>query len=125
MKPRGGEWRARLLLVAASSALTFLIAEGAARIALRPSGPVGGGEGTPISEVSETLGWRTRPTGSQVIRREDFEVTVTLNSLGLRGPEISYEAADGVRRLAIMGDSFAHGYYAQGLGFLRVVAMSE
>lgn len=112
MKPRGGEWRARLLLALVSTVLTLGVAELVARIALRPR-PTRTGEGTPISEMSGTLGWKTRAGGSQRIRREDFEVTVTLNTFGLRGPELAYEAAPGRRRLAIMGDSFAHGYYAE------------
>lgn len=118
MRPRAGEWRARLLLAAFSSALALGFAEFAARILLRPvaARPA---EGTPISEFSPTLGWRTRPGGSQRIVREDFEVTVAINSLGLRGPEIPYEPAPLRRRLAIMGDSFAHGYYAEEPQTLR------
>ena len=118
MKRRGGEWRSRLLLAALSTALTLGVAEVAARILLRPQAPPPV-EGTPISELSPTLGWRTRPNGSQRIRREDFEVTITLNSKGLRGPEIPYEPAADSRRLAIMGDSFAHGYYAEEPQTLR------
>ena len=118
MTRRGGEWRSRLLLATFSTALSLALAEGAARFLLRPAPPPPP-PGTPISELSPTLGWRTRANGSQRIRREDFEVTVAINSLGLRGPEISYEAAPGVRRLAIMGDSFAHGYYAEEPETLR------
>jgi hypothetical protein len=110
MRPRAGEWRARILLALISTGLCVALAEVAARILLRPApNPV---EGTPISELSPTLGWRTRALGFQRIRRTDFEVSVALNSLGLRGPELPYEAAPGRKRLAIMGDSFAHGYYA-------------
>ncbi len=112
MKPRGGEWRARLLLALVSTVLSLGVAELVARISLRPR-PTRTGEGTPISEMSSTLGWKTRPGGSQRIRREDFEITVSLNAFGLRGPDVPYEAAPGRRRLAIMGDSFAHGYYAE------------
>lgn len=118
MKRGAGEWRSRLLLAAFSTILTLGLAEFAARILLRPdSRPAP--EGTPISEFSPTLGWRTRAGGSQRIRREDFDITVSLNSLGLRGPEIPYEPAAGARRLALMGDSFAHGYYADEPQTLR------
>jgi hypothetical protein len=118
MRGRAGDWRARLLLAALSTGITLALAEGAARVVLRPprAAPP---DGTPISRLSPTLGWATRPNGSQRIRREDFEVTVSINSRGLRGPEIPYEAAPGVRRLAIMGDSFAHGYYAEEPETLR------
>ena len=118
MKRGAAEWRSRLALAAFSTALTLAVAEVGARALLRPALPVPA-EGTPISEISPTFGWRTRANGSQHIRREDFEVTISINSLGLRGPEIPYEAAPGTRRLAIMGDSFAHGYYAEEPQTLR------
>ena len=118
MNPRAGEWRSRLLLATLSTALTLAVAEVAARALLRPAPPPPP-EGTPISELSSTLGWRTRANGSQRVRREDFEVTITINRQGLRGPEIPYEPAPGARRLAIMGDSFAHGYYAEEPETLR------
>ena len=103
---------ARVLLALLSSAVALGFAEVATRILLRP-GPSTPIQGTPISEISPTLGWRARPGGSQRIRREDFDVTVSINARGLRGPELPYEAAAGRRRLAILGDSFAHGYYAE------------
>lgn len=112
MSGRAREWRARVLLALLSSAVALGFAEVATRILLRP-GPSTPIQGTPISEISPTLGWRARPGGSQRIRREDFDVTVSINARGLRGPELPYEAAAGRRRLAILGDSFAHGYYAE------------
>lgn len=112
MKARAAEWRLRLILAALSSLVSLALGEVAARVVLRPPAPRPP-EGTPISELSPTLGWRARPGGSQRIRRDEFEVTVAINSRGLRGPEIPYEAAPGRRRLAIVGDSFAHGYYAE------------
>lgn len=118
MKPRAGEWRSRLLLATLPIVLTLGVAEFAAR-RLPSAAPAPPAEGTPISEISPSLGWRTRAGGSQRIRREDFDITVTINSLGLRGPEIPYAAAEGARRLAIMGDSFAHGYYAEEPETLR------
>jgi hypothetical protein len=118
MSSRAGEWRARFVLVALSTGLPLALAEGAARVLLRPPA-AGPANGTPISQLSPTLGWATRPNGSQRIRREDFEVTVSINSRGLRGPDLPYEAVPGARRLAIMGDSFAHGYYAEEPETLR------
>ncbi|HQZ17730.1 MAG TPA: SGNH/GDSL hydrolase family protein [Vicinamibacteria bacterium] len=118
MKRRAGEWRSRLLLATFSTALTLGLAEVGARVLLRPAPPPPP-DGTPISEISPTLGWRTRANGAQRIRRGDFEVTIAINSLGLRGPELPYEPAPGARRLAIMGDSFAHGYYAEEPETLR------
>ncbi len=118
MNARVGEWRSRLLLASLSTLLVLAFAEVAARALLR-SRPPGVVEGTPISEVSSTLGWRTRPKGVQHIRRQEFEITIAINSRGLRGPEIPYESDKGARRLAIMGDSFAHGYYANEPETLR------
>lgn len=118
MSERAAEWRFRLILLAVSSLLTLGLAEVAVRALLRPPPPKAV-EGTPISEISPTLGWRARAGGSQRIRREEFEVTVTINSHGLRGPETPYEASPGRRRLALVGDSFAHGYYAEEPETLR------
>jgi hypothetical protein len=118
MRGRAAEWRLRLILAAFSSLLALAVAEIAARVLLRPEAPRAAA-GTPISELSPTLGWRTRALGSQRIQRDEFAVTVTINSRGLRGPEIPYEAAQGRRRLAIVGDSFAHGYYADEPETLR------
>jgi hypothetical protein len=118
MKGRAVEWRSRLLLASFSFALTLAGGELAARVLLRPT-PPSPPEGTPISELSPTLGWRTRANGAQRLKREDFEVTISINRLGLRGPEIPYEPEPGARRLAIMGDSFAHGYYAEEPQTLR------
>ncbi len=118
MTARAGEWRTRLLLATFSTLLTLALGEGATRFLLRPNATPAA-EGTPISEISPTLGWRTRPNGAQRIRREGFDVVVSINRLGLRGPEISYEPEAGVRRLAIMGDSFAHGYYTSEPETLR------
>ena len=113
MTSRAAEWRARLLLVAASLVIALLVAEAVARILLRPAAPAAGGSGTPISEPSDSLGWKPRAGGSQTIRREDFSVHLAINAMGLRGPEVPYAAPSGVRRVALMGDSFAHGYYAE------------
>ncbi|MBK5256617.1 MAG: SGNH/GDSL hydrolase family protein [Vicinamibacteria bacterium] len=118
MRGRAGDWRAHVVLVALSTGLTLALVEGAARVLLRPE-PAEPLDGTPISQLSSTLGWTTLPSGWQRIRRPDFEVTVSINSRGLRGPDLPYQAAPGRRRLAIMGDSFAHGYYAEEPETLR------
>jgi hypothetical protein len=118
MKPGASEARSRLFLATFSVLTTLATAELFARFLLRPAAaPVA--EGTPISELSPTLGWRTRPNGAQRIRRVDFDVSVSLNRQGLRGPDLPYEPAKGARRLVIMGDSFAHGYYAEEPATLR------
>ena len=73
MSSRAAEWRVRLGMILISSGLALLVLEVAARILLAPA-VNRGVAGTPISETSKTLGWRTRPGGSQRIVREDFDV---------------------------------------------------
>lgn len=110
MIPSRREGFVRLALALISVGLCLGVVETVARIALKPR-PIAAA-GTPISRLSPTLGWTTAPGGHQRIQREDFDVEVSLNAAGLRGPDLPYEAASGKRRVAIVGDSFAHGYYA-------------
>ncbi len=63
----------------------------------------GASPGTPISELSPTLGWRARAGGSQRIRREDFEVTVSINGVGSAG------AGDPLRARARSSPGRHHG----------------
>ena len=60
MRTGAAEWRTRLLLIGASSLAGLLAAEAAARFLLR-SAPAERTLGTPISELSPVLGWKTRP----------------------------------------------------------------
>ncbi len=68
---------------------------------------------TPLSRFHPVLGWEKNPLAVQRIVRQEYEVTIAINSKGLRGPERDYRAPPGVRRVLILGDSFGEGYYAE------------
>jgi hypothetical protein len=55
------------------------------------------------------LGWSNIPGGSGKLTRAEFSHDVRINSHGLRGPETSREKPPGVRRIAVLGDSFTWG----------------
>ena len=69
--------------------------------------------GTPLARFSASRGWENAPGASRRLVRDDFDVTIAFNTRGLRGPERLYAKPPGVRRVLILGDSFAAGYYAQ------------
>jgi len=52
------------------------------------------------------LGWRNAPEWSL----EEPNLTITINSHGLRGPDRAYAKPEGVRRILILGDSYTFGY---------------
>lgn len=57
-----------------------------------------------------TLGWANRPGASGVFDNGYFRVHVAINSRGLRGPEVPLARPDDVRRVVVVGDSFAWGF---------------
>ncbi len=61
-------------------------------------------------EHDPLLGWRMVPnkTGRQVT--DEYEITESINSKGIRGPEYSYIKGSNEFRILILGDSFAEGY---------------
>ena len=59
-------------------------------------------------EAHPVLGWLPRPNVTGHYRR--FGATFTTNSRGLRDREHSLERSPGVRRIVVLGDSFAWGY---------------
>lgn len=75
----------------------------------------------PISRYHPVLGWDKPPGAEQWIRRPEFEVRLKFDSHGLRGPERGYEKPAGTRRVLILGDSFAEGYYVNDEDSLRAV----
>lgn len=99
--------------VSASSLLiAALLFETAARLLSPGAEGDRGALGTPISRYHATLGWDKPPGGWQLLRRSEFEVEVRINARGLRGPDREYEKPRGTRRVLLLGDSFAEGYYA-------------
>lgn len=101
-----------LLLAALSLAFVCAAAETAARLVVgRSVAPKSGTPNRPISRYSPTLGWDKPPGGEMRIARDEYDVLIRINSKGLRGPERDYAKAAGARRVLILGDSFAEGYY--------------
>ncbi len=60
-------------------------------------------------QYDRVLGWRNKPLTEGVFSSTDFSTYVTINSKGLRAHEADYEKPPGVRRIAVIGDSFAWG----------------
>jgi GDSL-like Lipase/Acylhydrolase family len=55
------------------------------------------------------LGWSNIPGARGRLTRSEFSHEVRINSHGLRGPETSREKPHGVRRVAVLGDSYTWG----------------
>jgi len=104
-----------LALTAASVALTLLALEAAFRVARVPVGTVQINRATVRRSDNPRLRFELRPGGA--VRAE---VEYHVNELGLRGPETTLEKPPGVRRVAVLGDSIAFGYWVSDeQGFAR------
>ena len=109
--------RLRSLLVnlgvaSVSLILMALLIEGGARLyAGRLARPDPTAAARPISRFHPLLGWDKPPGGESRIRRPEFDVLIQINARGLRGPDYDYAKPAGTRRVLILGDSFAEGYY--------------
>jgi lysophospholipase L1-like esterase len=102
-------------LLLASLALTLLALEAAFRVAGVSVGTVQINRATVRRSDNPRLGFELRPGGA--VRAE---VAYRVNAEGLRGPEVSVEKPAGVRRVAVLGDSIAFGYWvADEDGFAR------
>jgi lysophospholipase L1-like esterase len=95
-----------LALVAGSVLLTLLVLEIGFRLAHVPVGTVQINRATVRPSANPRLRFELRPGG---VARAEVEYRV--NSEGLRGPEVAREKPDGVRRVAVLGDSIAFGYW--------------
>ena len=104
-----------LLLAAASLLVTLLALEAGFRVAHVPVGTVQINRATVRRSDDPRLRFELRPGG---VARAEVEYRV--NELGLRGPETTREKPAGVRRIALVGDSIAFGYWvADEHGFAR------
>lgn len=107
--------RREILLAAASVALVLAGLEAAFRLAHVPVGTVQISRATVRRSDNPRLRFELRPGG---VARAEVEYRV--NALGLRGPETTLEKPEGVRRVAVLGDSIAFGYWVRDeQGFAR------
>jgi lysophospholipase L1-like esterase len=95
-----------LVLVAATVALTLLVLEVGFRLAHVPVGTVQINRATVRRSANPRLRFELRPGG---VARAEVEYRV--NAEGMRGPEVAREKEEGVRRVAVLGDSIAFGYW--------------
>src|SRR5262245_9174348 len=105
-------------------ALCAAVAEVASRIVVGRR-PVAAAANRPISRYHPTLGWDKPPDGDMRITRDEYDIHVHINSKGLRGPEREYAKPAGIRRVLILGDSYAEGYYAEEEQTARAVLESR
>ncbi len=113
-----------LCLALVSLAACALLVEAAARVyagrLARPD-PAAAAAAKPISRFHPTLGWDKPPGGEARIRRAEFDILIQINARGLRGPDYDYPKPPGKKRLLILGDSFAEGYYVDEAQTARAV----
>src|SRR5947209_1734724 len=108
--PRLRRLAARLLLLAVSAGLGLLVAEVAVRLA-RPQAVMVVSPG--LYEPDPPRRYRLHPGfRGTVTNRVEFDDPVSINSLGLRGPEIGPKSPGTLRVLAV-GDSFTFGVGAR------------
>lgn len=69
--------------------------------------------GQTLHEPNEIRGWALRPGTTGNTAKLDYNLPVTINSRGLRGPEIAHARTPGVFRILVVGDSATFG---SGLG---------
>jgi hypothetical protein len=67
---------------------------------------------SPALRFHPLLGWEKVPRHERRARRYEVDVVFKYNSLGLRGPERDYRKPAGARRVLVLGDSFAEGFFA-------------
>ena len=60
-------------------------------------------------QYDPVLGWSNRPGAKGIFARKEFSYEVSINSFGLRGRETTGKKPAGVRRIAVLGDSFTWG----------------
>jgi lysophospholipase L1-like esterase len=95
-----------LALAAASLVTTLLALEAGFRLVGVSVGTVQINRGTIRRSADPRLQFELKP-GSTV----QAEVEYRINAFGMRNPEVSETKAPGVRRIAVLGDSIAFGYW--------------
>lgn len=114
-------WATNAALACSSLLLTALALEGAARVLARREAASARPDEPAIARHHPVLGWERVPGTSQRVVREGIDVTLGFNARGRRGPDVPHERPPGVRRVLLLGDSFAEGYYAEEPETVRAV----
>lgn len=107
------QWK-RILFASILIAMPALVTLGAVELLLRRFAPDLAGEPITSNQYNfyrydPVLGWSNQPGSKGVFTRPEFSYDLNINALGLRGPEITREKPAGVRRIAVLGDSFVWG----------------
>lgn len=96
-----------MALAAAATALGLAALEMLARMVERtPGAPLAAG----YTQADPLLGWRHRPRARVPSAQGEY----VINSMGLRDRERTYGVTPGVRRVMVLGDSFAEGFSVRG-----------
>jgi hypothetical protein len=97
--------RQRVALALGSAMLALLITEAGLRAASPWLFP------DVVIQPDAVLGWSLKP-GLRMFSRDENPLWVEHNSAGFRDREHAEQAPPGTRRIAVIGDSFIHGYFA-------------
>jgi hypothetical protein len=108
-----------LLLAGASLLACAGLLEIGARLYLRLTTPRA--PQIPLSRYHPILGWEKTPLAEARITRSEYDIDLKINSHGLRGPDRAYDKPSGTRRVLILGDSFAEGYYVAEAASVRAL----
>ena len=114
----GGRLVNLALLMAALLACAATL-ELAARIWTGRASSVSTGE--PLHRHDPELGWVKVPGAVVRLEREEYSVTIEVNANGQRGPLRRFDKPPGTRRVLLLGDSFATGYYVEEPQSVRAV----
>lgn len=103
----------RLALAAISLGVALMVAELGLRLILPPAAAEADGQEERPGFIAHDaeLGWLPVAGGRGVMHGDEFDVTVTINEQGLRGPRTYPRARrPGIARIVVIGDSFSFGY---------------
>lgn len=116
---RGRRW----LLGLAVSLVSVLLCLGAIELAARAlvAAQMPDPDQEPLHRHDPNLGWVKVPGAVAHLSREEFQITIQVNAQGQRGPLRPYQKPPGVRRVLLLGDSFAAGYYVEEEESVRAV----